>query len=265
MFVYLSKLLPQLIMPVSLAALLLFITLFLIRKHPKTGIWLVIISLILVGVGGNAYFSTYFACTLEWRHMPLQGEVKADAIVLLGGGTEPADAPRTSVEVNGAGDRVLYTAELYKQDAAPLIILSGGNLDFSQARGSTPAQEMHDLLLALGVPEEAMLLQDKSQNTEEDAVYTKEILKEKGIETVILVTSAVHMERALMHFQDPQLTLIPAPTDYAITQRYWDYLMRWDAKTVLLNVLPSSQALNLTSNIFHEYLGMFIYRLKLIF
>jgi len=110
-----------------------------------------------------------------------------------------------------------------------------------------------------------MLLQDKSQNTEEDAVYTKEILKEKGIETVILVTSAAHMERALMHFQDPQLTLIPAPTDYAITQRYWDYLMRWDAKTVLLNVLPSSQALNLTSNIFHEYLGMFMYRIKLIF
>ena len=63
MFVYLSKLLPQLIMPMSLAALLLFITLFLIRKHPKTAIWLVLISLILVGVGGNAYFSTYLART----------------------------------------------------------------------------------------------------------------------------------------------------------------------------------------------------------
>ena len=265
MFVYLSKLLPQLIMPVSLAALLLFITLFLIRKHPKTALWLMLISLILVGVGGNAYFSAYFARTLEWRHMPLQGEVKADAIVLLGGGTEPADAPRTGVEVNGAGDRVLYAAQLYKSGAAPLIILSGGNLAFSQARGSTPAQEMHDLLLALGVPEEAMLLQDKSQNTEEDAAFTKQILVEKGIKTVILVTSAAHMERALMHFQDPQFTFIPAPTDYAITQRYWDYLMRWDAQTILLNLLPSSHALNLTSNTFHEYLGMFVYRLQLIF
>jgi len=49
MFVYLSKLLPQLIMPVSLAALLLFITLFLIRKHPKTALWLVLISLIWLG------------------------------------------------------------------------------------------------------------------------------------------------------------------------------------------------------------------------
>jgi uncharacterized SAM-binding protein YcdF (DUF218 family) len=265
MFVYLSKLLPQLVMPMSLAALLLFVTLFLIRKHPKTALWLVLISLILVGVGGNAYFSAYFARTLEWRHMPLQGEVKADAIVLLGGGTEPADAPRTGVEVNGAGDRVLYAAELYKQGAAPLIILSGGNLDFSQARGSAPAQEMHDLLLALGVPEEAMQLQDESQNTAEDAAFSKSILFEKGIKTVILVTSAAHMERALMHFYDPQLTLIPAPTDYAVTQRYWDYLMRWDAKTVLLNALPSSQALNLTSNILHEYLGMFVHRLQLIF
>jgi uncharacterized SAM-binding protein YcdF (DUF218 family) len=265
MSVYLAKLLPQIIMPVGLAALLLFITLFLIRKHHKTATWLVLISLILVGVGGNAYFSAYFARTLEWRYMPPQGEVKADAIVLLGGGTEPADEPRTGVEVNGAGDRVLYAAQLYKQGAAPLIILSGGNLAFSQARGSTPAQEMHDLLFELGVPKEAMVLQDQSQNTEEDAVYTKEILKEKGIESVILVTSAAHMERTLMHFQDPQLTLIPAPTDYAITQRYWDYLMRWDAQTILVHLLPTSQSLNLTSNIFHEYLGMFIYRLKFIF
>ena len=121
------------------------------------------------------------------------------------------------------------------------------------------------MLLALGVPEEAMLLQDKSQNTEEDAAFTKQILVEKGIKTVILVTSAAHMERALMHFQDPQFTFIPAPTDYAITQRYWDYLMRWDAQTILLNLLPSSHALNLTSNTFHEYLGMFVYRLQLIF
>jgi len=185
--------------------------------------------------------------------------------VLLGGGTEPADAPRTGVEVNGAGDRVLYAAQLYKQGAAPLIILSGGNLAFSQARGSTPAQEMHALLLELGIPEDAMLLQDKSQNTAEDAAFTKQILVEKGIKTVILVTSAAHMERALMLFYDPQYSLIPAPTDYSVTHQYWDYLMQWDAKTVLLNLPPTSQALNLTSNIFHEYLGILVYRLQTIF
>lgn len=265
MLVYLSKLLPQLLMPAGLAALLLFITLFLIKKHPKTALWLVLISLVLVGVGGNVYFSTFFARTLEWRHMPLQGEVKADVIVVLGGGTEPADAPRASVEVNGAGDRVLYAAQLYKQGAAPLIILSGGNLAFSQGRSSTPAQEMHDLLLVLGVPEEAMIMQDKSQNTEEDAEFTKQILKEKGIKTVILITSAAHMERALMLFYDPQFDLIPAPTDYSVTQQYWDYLMQWDAKTILLNILPTSQSLNQTSAIFHEYIGMLFYRLKVVF
>jgi uncharacterized SAM-binding protein YcdF (DUF218 family) len=221
--------------------------------------------LVLVGVGGNTYFSAFLARSLEWRHKPLQGEIKADAIVLLGGGTEPADAARPSVEVNGAGDRVLYAAKLYEQGAAPLIVLSGGNLAFSQARGSTPAQEMHDLLRELGVPEKAMLLQDKSQNTAEDAAFTKQLLAEKGIKTVILVTSAAHMERALMVFYDPQLTLIPAPTDYAITQRAWDSLMRWDAKTILLNLPPTSQALNLTSNIFHEYLGILVYRLQTIF
>ncbi len=58
--------------------------------------------------------------------MPLTGEVKADAIVLLGGGTEAPDTPRQMVEVNSAGDRVLYAAQLYKAGAAPLIISLAG-------------------------------------------------------------------------------------------------------------------------------------------
>ncbi|MEL7644980.1 MAG: YdcF family protein [Anaerolineaceae bacterium] len=262
MIVYLSKVLPQFILPAGLAAILLFLSLFLIKKKPKTAIWLVLISLLLVSAAGNAYFSTFLARSLEWRYMPLTGEVKADAIVLLGGGTEAPDTPRQMVELNSAGDRVLYAAQLYKAGAAPLIILSGGNVSYSQARGSTPAEEMQAVLVNLGVPQEALILQKQSQNTAEDAFFTGAILAEKQIRTVILVTSAAHMERALMMFASPEINIIPAPTDYSVTQRSWDELMRWDWKTVLTHVMPDGGTLGQTNLILHEYLGIFFYRVK---
>lgn len=262
MIAYLSKVLPQFVLPVGLTAILLFLTLFLIKKKPKTAFWLVLISLLVVSTAGNAYFSAFLTRSLEWRYMPPTGEVKADAIVLLGGGTEAPDTPRQMVEINSAGDRVLYAAQLYKAGAAPLIILSGGNMSYSQERSTTPAQEMQAMLVDLGVPQEALVLQSQSQNTAEDAYFTSAILTEKQIRTVILVTSAAHMERALMMFASPEISIIPAPTDYNVTQRSWENLMRWDWKTILTHVMPDGGNIARTNLILHEYLGIFFYRVK---
>lgn len=262
MIAYLSKVLPQFVLPVGLTAILLFLTLFLIKKKPETAFWLVLISLLVVSTAGNAYFSAFLTRSLEWRYMPPTGEVKADAIVLLGGGTETPDTPRQMVEINSAGDRVLYAAQLYKAGAAPLIILSGGNMSYSQERSTTPAQEMQAMLVGLGVPQEALVLQSQSQNTAEDAFFTSAILTEKQIRTVILVTSAAHMERALMMFASPEISIIPAPTDYSVTQRSWENLMRWDWKTILTHVMPDGGNIARTNLILHEYLGIFFYRVK---
>ncbi|MFZ3071095.1 MAG: YdcF family protein [Anaerolineaceae bacterium] len=265
MLAYLSKFLPQFVLPVGLVALLLFISLFLIHKKPKAATWLVVISLLLVSVGGNTYFAAYLTRSMEWRYMPPASTPKADAIVVLGGGTESPDTPRQMVEVNGAGDRVLYAAKLYKEGAAPLIILSGGNLGFSQARSTTPAQEMRAMMITLGIPEKALVLQEKSQNTAEDAAYTLEILEGKGIEKIILVTSAAHMDRSVMLFRDEDLEIIPAPTDYTVTSQSWNNLMHWDYKIVLLNLMPNSQSMNQTNAILREYMGILFYRVKLLF
>ena len=170
--------------------------------------------------------------------------------------------PRQMVEINSAGDRVLYAAQLYKAGAAPLIILSGGNMSYSQARGTTPAEEMQAFLLGLGIPQEALVLQKQSQNTAEDAFFTKAIFAEKEIRTVILVTSAAHMPRALMMFASPEISLIPAPVDYTVTLRSWEDLMRWDWKTILTHVMPDGSTFGQTTLIMREYLGIFFYRVK---
>ena len=102
----------------------------------------------------------------------------------------------------------------------------------------------------LGVPASAILLEDKSRNTREDAQFTKELLAEHGFSKILLVTSAMHMPRALALFQAQGITVIPAVTDFdAIPPRSeWQ---RW---------LPDIEALDRSSRALKEYLGMALHR-----
>ena len=144
-------------------------------------------------------------CVLwKWRVFTERNSA-ADAIVVLGGSTEPALSPRPIVEMNGTGDRVTYAAYLYKEGKAPHLLLSGGYITWLDERQSTPAVEMASLLEMMGVPAEALWLEEKSQNTYENALYTHQILTEKGINRIILVTSAMHMPRSVALLRNKDL------------------------------------------------------------
>ena len=261
MFVYLSKLLPLLIYPLGLAFLLLILALaFKYRESLQRG--LIIFVVILLWVSSNRWVSYALARTLEWKNLPPEGTPQAEVMVVLGGGTESADAPRPMTEINSAGDRVLYAAKLYKEGAAPNILLSGGNLGFSTSRGDTPAQEMQDLLVLTGIPQEVIWLQSKSQNTYEDALYSSRILRENGFEEIILITSAMHMPRAKALFEEQGISVIPAPVDFTVTEQGWENTFSPNWQEALIYLLPNEGSLGLTTNVLKEYLGMFIYGLR---
>jgi uncharacterized SAM-binding protein YcdF (DUF218 family) len=165
-------------------------------------------------------------------------------------------------EINSAGDRVLYAAKLYREGAAPIILASGGTVNFTPDRVSTPAQDMADLLIFLDVPASAIWQQNKSQNTYEDALFSTELLAEQGIEDIILVTSAIHMPRARALFEAQGLTVIPAPVDYSITEQSWRDLLNPGFDEAVIYALPNVSALNSTTNALKEYLGLLIYGLR---
>lgn len=261
MFVYLSKLLPLLLYPLGLAAILLIFVLAL-DKNRKWQKGLLIFTLVVLWVGSNRWVSYALARSLEWRILPPETTPQAEVIVLLGGGTEPGDYPRQMTEVNSAGDRVLYAAWLYREGAAPVILVSGGNLNFSSARGATPVDDMIELLTQLGVPQEAIWQQGQSQNTHEDAVYSADILKEKQITEVILVTSAMHMPRAKALFENQGIDVTPAQTDFTITEQNWQSVFHPNLGELVINLLPNASALNLTTTVLKEYFGLLIYRLQ---
>lgn len=261
MFVFLSKLLPLFVYPVGLTCILLLLALIL-NRHKRLRGGLIVVALTILYLASNRWVSYGLAQSLEWRYLPPEKLPHVAAIVVLGGGTESQQYPRPTVEVNAAGDRILYAAKLYRDGVSPVLLLSGGSIDWQDGDGGTPAEDMAVILREIGIPDSALLLQNRSQNTHEDAVYSAAMLKEAGISQIVLVTSAAHMPRSVALFEHEGLQVIPAPVDYTITQQGWQSLKSggWQAK--LISFLPNSSSLGLTTNVIKEYLGILMYRLQ---
>jgi uncharacterized SAM-binding protein YcdF (DUF218 family) len=261
MFVFLSKFLPLFVYPLGLAFILLLLALIL-RRKPRLQTIVLIAAVLILLVSSNRWVSFSLARSLEWRYLPLNPIPQAEVIVVLGGGTESAQFPRPAVEVNAAGDRVLYAARLYKEGKAQKILLSGGNITWLGGRSMTPADEMADILALIGIPEEDIWLQPDSQNTYEDALYSSQILKEKGASRVLLVTSAMHMPRSMALFEHQGIDAIAAPADFTVTEAGWENLVELDVQATLVNLLPNTSSLSLTTNVLKEYIGLLIYGLR---
>lgn len=261
MFVFLSKFLPLFVYPLGFAFIMVLLGLIL-RKRARLQAAFLGIALLVLYLGSNRWVSYSLAQSLEWRYLPAKEIPQADVIVVLGGGTESIQYPRPTVEVNSAGDRILYAARLYKDGKAPAILLSGGNIIWLGGRTTTPAEEMAGILDLLDIPRAAIWLQDRSQNTQEDVLFSSQMIREKGAARVLLVTSAMHMPRSVALFEKQGIRVIPAPTDYTVTQAGLDNLASLDPQTLLVNLMPNTSSLSLTTNVMKEYIGIFIYRLS---
>lgn len=259
MFVFLSKLLPLFAYPLGLCSALLILAVIL-NKHKRLRNGLTIAAIVILWALSNRWVDLALTRSLEWQYLPAQDTPKAEAIVVLGGGTYPAQYPRPTTEMSGAGDRVFYAAHLYREGRAPIVMLSGGTIEWMGTTESTPAVEMAEIITFMGVPESALILEDKSQNTHEDAQFSAQILKEKGIHRILLVTSAIHMPRAMAVFQKQGLEVIPAPTDYKVTQSVWDNLLYGSLESKIINLLPDASDLGSITSALKEYIGLFVYR-----
>jgi len=262
MFLYLSKLLPLFVYPIGLSCLLLIVALFRLWKHPTQAAICISVALAVLLVAGNGRVATRLVQSLEWQHLPPQELPQAEAIVVLGGAIKPQTPPRPWFDLSEASDRVLHGARLYQAGKAPLIIFSGGHIDWSgQGLKVSESEDMAELAKALDVPASAILEDPTSLNTYENAVNVKAILQERGINRVLLVTSAMHMPRSLKIFQKQGIDAIPAPTDFLVSEReLWE--VGNSPQSFLLNNLPDAERIQQTTRVMKEYIGIVVYRLR---
>ena len=248
-----SKLLTQLVMPVGLGgALILVGTLALLVRRRALGAWLSFSGLLWIWLWALPAVSDWIGRSLEARYPPqsLESVPSADAILVLGGAVRGRAPPRLFPDLNASADRVWHGARLFHAGKAPLVILSGGHLPWSRATGPE-AQAMLQFLIDLGVPEDRVLLETRSGTTHENALETARLLAARGIERVLLVTSAEHMRRAEATFRAAGIVLVPAPTDYEVLA---------EPEWTLLAYLPDAAALAASSDALREYLGLWVYR-----
>jgi uncharacterized SAM-binding protein YcdF (DUF218 family) len=109
-------------------------------------------------------------------------------------------------------ERVEYGVMLFKDGWArkDKIILAGGPVVWKHSWASL----MQEHALSLGIPKDAIILEDQSKTTEEDARFTKEILDKNSYKSCLLVTSPYHSRRAYTIFKKimgDDITVISAP------------------------------------------------------
>lgn len=170
---------------------------------------------------------------------------EADAIVELGGGMWGDPEVLRYPELTEAGDRAWFAGRLYKAGKAPLVIPTGS--------GSSDSDAL--FLKDYGVPDDALVIDDEARNTEENAKFVLEKLKERGAgRRVLLVTSAWHMRRSVLMFEKyaPELEIFPAAADYTFTSGAGRGFSLW-------HLLPGTENLNRGVFLFKELLGYWGY------
>ncbi|MCK9513895.1 MAG: YdcF family protein [Pigmentiphaga sp.] len=106
------------------------------------------------------------------------------------------------------------------------------------------AESIRDFLLELGVPASAILLESESLNTEANARKTRALLEGRGLERVLLVTSALHMARSVAEFEAAGVAVLPAATDYD-----------WAMPAGVRRYVPAADALDVSGRAFKEIVG----------
>jgi uncharacterized SAM-binding protein YcdF (DUF218 family) len=169
------------------------------------------------------------------------------AIVVLGGALRPAQ-PSTgeTIGFSASATRVWAAAQLYKAGLAPRVIASGGTMAAaSGASVPSEAQAMRDVLVALGVPAAAIVMDEDAFTTRESARHLHRTVGTTG--RVALVTSAYHMRRALIEMQAAGLDAYAFPTEFHTLADTRPSFEEW---------LPSADALRFSSVVIKEWLGL---------
>jgi len=220
------------------------------KRRPRLGAALFIGSMFVLLALSTHAGVRLLAAPLERRASPPDAprSTGAQAIVVLGGGRmkhapEYGGADIPSLRALG---RLRYAAKLQRETGLPLLV-SGGSPD------SAPMPEAE--LMARTLREDFAVpvrwLEQKSDNTAQNAQFSASLLRREGIKRILLVTDALHMPRSQAVFAQTGLQVVPAPTNFEIS-----------GSLSLVDFVPNGGALALSHYALHEWIGLLWYRLR---
>jgi len=130
----------------------------------------------------------------------------ADVIIVLGAGVRPNGSPNA-----GHMRRAAHAAALYKQGLAPFVLCTGGFDLPGDVR--TEADVCADLIRQAGVPATAILTEEISQSTEQNAIEAQKVMQAHGLTTALVVSDNFHLLRSAIVFKTYNIPAVFSPAE----------------------------------------------------
>jgi uncharacterized SAM-binding protein YcdF (DUF218 family) len=228
-----------------LATALMLANLWRKRKESRRRLLLVTIPFALLVVSclpPAAWLARY---SLEAPYPPLHDPpTNAQAIVVLSSYVAPPSEPGGRPELDQESlSRCHRAADLARRDPSCPILVSGGTPN--GAPGPECAVAMRDYLVQLGLDATRITMENRSRTTHENAVQCNQLLRERNIKRIILVTSADHLLRAVACFRKEGLDVTPCGCRY----------QTFDGEHWTEQIVPSLHAGLACEQACHEWLG----------
>ncbi|CAN5269676.1 YdcF family protein [soil metagenome] len=251
MFFVLSKVLYFLVMPLTIILACFILALLIKNKIYKK-------RLLLTGVIFLLLFTNDFIINeilLWWEVPPTPMEAVApgyDVAIILTGVTSTEKLPLDRVYFQKGADRVMHTVQLYKENKIKNILITGGSGSLIRDE-IKEADQIKKILLLCEIPEDDIMVENRSRNTYENAAYSAELLNQEYPNgKYLLVTSAFHLRRAQACFEKQGVNAQSFSTDF------YTYPTRFTPDTLLI---PTEGALAKWSILIKELVGMLFYRI----
>ncbi|MCH8536394.1 MAG: YdcF family protein [Alkalimonas sp.] len=242
-------LLKSLIMPLPLLLLLLVLAVVLCCRQRQAGLWLLGLSTVLLWLASSSALTERLAATLELKYPALHQAPPLDNIVVLGCMHSDYDfLPLSSQLAECSMARLMEGIRLWQQQPNARLILSGHLPDLPGNHTEVSSK----MAIALGVPASSILQVSSPTNTQQEAATVAPLIVDQRS---VLVTSALHMPRAMNWFDYYGAQITAAPTHFRL-RRPLDQIQ-------LSGFVPNPRSLQTLSLTHYEYLGLWQQQLKL--
>jgi uncharacterized SAM-binding protein YcdF (DUF218 family) len=251
MFFYVSRIVDFFTAPSHLALYITAIGVFLcFTRYKKWGARLAALGVALLFAMMFGPIAHLLAVPLETRFPPPPRNMEAPGGVIVLGGTvdETLSDQIDRVVINSAAERITAPIELMRRYPNARLVFTGGSAAGFDAP-SREARTVKRFWREMGIDSDKVIYEDRSRNTYENALFTRDLVKPGPGERWLLVTSAIHMPRSVGIFREMGFSIIPYPVDFHTNGNF----------SHLSSQRKAPQSLELVDAATHEWIGLVAY------
>jgi uncharacterized SAM-binding protein YcdF (DUF218 family) len=220
----------------------------LVISRRRRGLPFIVLAVLALLVIAVLPLGPWLVMPLEARFPPPVLPPRIDGIIVLGGAVEEGiTRDHGQVALTDAAERLVEALRLARRYPDAKLLLSGGEGRLLP-QGESEAQVMREFFVEQGIDPARLLLEDRSRDTFENAVYSRDLAMPQHGQVWLLVTSAAHMPRAVGCFRRLDWPVVPYPVDYR-------------AEAHPLPGFALAEHLGFLDIVAKEWLGLLVYRI----